>query len=57
MTAAQLALDDCDPDWTDDALVLLHGLIPPQYFDLRGQGPTPWQIHTMTTIDVKGAYL
>jgi hypothetical protein len=59
MTADQLAIGDCDPAWmdNDEALAILHDLIPPQYWDLRGQGATAMQLHTMTTIDLKGSYL
>jgi hypothetical protein len=55
---ADPAAADCDPLWTDDdALVLLHGLIPPQHWDLRGQGVTAWQIHTMTELQPPEEYL
>ena len=58
MTGEQLALDDCDPQWdTTDALVLLHGHIDHRDFDLRHQGLTAWQIHTMQTVRVRGEYL
>lgn len=58
MTAEQLTLADCDPDWTtDDALVELHDYIPHQWWDLKRQGITAWQIHTMQTIEVQGDYL
>lgn len=60
MTAEQLTLDegDCEPAWTtDDALVVLHGHIPHQWWDLKRQGITAWQIHTMKTINVQGDYL
>ncbi|WP_435279136.1 hypothetical protein [Streptomyces sp. 1222.5] len=60
MTGEQLTLGDCDPTWpvdTTTALVLLHGHIRPEDFDLRHQGLTAWQIHTMTTVDVKGDVL
>jgi hypothetical protein len=58
MTAQQLTIDDCEPVWdTTDALVLLHGHIQPKDWDLRHQGLTAWQIHTMQTIRVQGDYL
>lgn len=59
MTAGQLALGDCDPAWMDDdeALAILHGLIPPQYWDLRGQGVTAVQIHRMTELTPPQEYL
>lgn len=58
MTSQQLALDDCDPTWTTtDALVLLHGHIDHRDSDLRHQGLTAWQIHTMQTVNVKGDLL
>jgi hypothetical protein len=55
MTAEPTAAD-CEPMWSD-AEVLLHGLIPPQHFDLRGQGLTAWQIHTMTELQPPEEYL
>lgn len=55
MTGVQLALDDCEPDWNDDWLDEIPN--QPTHPDLRGQGLTPLQLHTMTTIEPRGAYL
>jgi hypothetical protein len=55
MSAEQLALD-CEPDWNDDDWL---DEIPdgPAYPDLRGQGLTALQLHTMTDVSLTGRYL
>lgn len=59
MTGVQLTLGDCDPTWTDNQpdTDTIRGIIPPRYWDLRGQGVTVGQLHTMTTIKTDGTYL
>lgn len=55
MSSQQLALDDCEPDWDDDWLDDIPDT--PTHPDLRGQGLTTLQLHTMTTIEPSGGYL
>lgn len=53
MTAEQLALD-CNPNWTDDE----YDEPPdPRLHDLRGQGLTLVQLHTITDVPTTGSYL
>ncbi|MFF7130358.1 hypothetical protein [Streptomyces sp. NPDC008240] len=60
MTADQLALDDCEPNW-DDLCDLgaqqLHDPVKTIYWDLRHQGLTPLQIHRIQTIKPPRRYL
>jgi hypothetical protein len=53
VTADQLALD-CDPDWAWDDDPDDHD---PRHRDLRGQGLTAIQLHTIQDIDLHGSYL
>lgn len=52
MSAGQLVFD-CEPDWTNDDdepnPAILH--------DLRGQGLTETQLHTMTDVPIQGDLL
>ncbi|MEU6552069.1 hypothetical protein ABZ915_17560 [Streptomyces sp. NPDC046915] len=60
MTGEQLALDVCDPTWSDLAdhtLAALYDPHDPRWRDLRGQGLTAWEIHRMTTVTTVGSYL
>ena len=56
MTADQLALDDCEPDWDQD---LDEDDEPedPRLRDLRGQGLTVLQLHNITDVPVSRRYL
>jgi hypothetical protein len=54
VTTDQLALYDCEPDWDDEDLDDDPG---PRHPDLRGQGLTPLQLHTMTDVPVSRRYL
>ncbi|WP_460071113.1 hypothetical protein [Streptomyces sp. YKOK-I1] len=63
MSAEQLALG-CDPAWLNeddyDALCALGSALlhdPLRHRDLRGQGLTSMEIHTMTDVPLVGSYL
>lgn len=43
---------DCDPTWPAD-----HELLDPHLHDLRGQGLTEHDLHTITDIPLTGSYL
>jgi hypothetical protein len=52
VTPEQLALD-CEPDWIDD----LREQPDDRLWDLRGQGLTAIQLHTIQDIELHGSYL
>jgi hypothetical protein len=58
VTADQLALDDCAPDW-DEGLDEDDDDEPedPRLRDLRGQGLTVLQLHNITDVPVNRRYL
>lgn len=67
MTADQLRLDDCEPNWRDNpdehnalcdlGAEQLHNPSGPTYWEARRQGLTPKQIRSIQTIKPLRRYL
>ena len=60
MTADQLALDDCEPNWDDlcdQGAEQLHAPADKPHRDLRGQRLSVIKKHRITTIHTTGEYL
>ncbi|MGW7498623.1 hypothetical protein ACWGKA_30635 [Streptomyces luteogriseus] len=55
MTTEQLAFYDCEPDWDDEDDQ--DDEPGPRHPDLRSQGLTALQLHTMTDVPVSRRYL